>query len=573
MREGQSLANREKRIHRETQKEPDGFYHPETEEEIICLVKKAHDEGLQIRCRGAAHSVAWSIYTDPGKGEPPISNKISCEKPPDSPNINIMLDRFRKLEWEDEQNGIVVADAGIHLGVDPNDPTSTLENGLLYQAFEKGWALGDTGGISHQTVGGFLMTGSAGGTLTHSLEENLLAFRVIDGTGDAKWIDTKDEAFYGVALSMGLLGIITQVRLQLTRNYHVYGQELTALDNKKDCPIDMFGPGSDGKPSLAEFLEKTPYCRILWWPQQKVERVVIWQAVRGKAIPILDPIPYKEFGDEPFSVQLQQMAAAIILTIPGNKGFFKTWSKLRRSFKRFKKNLGRLWRRKMGSFFARILAVLVMFLLEVVSFLPVLFLSLCKACYRRLFPLLISIFQPLTKKGKSKLFMDYMWRSLPMDNAADDLLLGMGFSELWIPISRTEEVMKLLKDYFDEHGFDGTGYSFFELYAYPKSTFWISPSYQEDRLRIDLIWPINNEDDPDIKHGFYSQFWELLREHDIPFRLHWGKYIPGYDFKHWVGYYRSQYPKWDDFMKLREKRDPKNIFLTEYWKLRLFGEE
>ncbi len=60
---------------------------------------------------------------------------------------------------------------------------------------------------------------------------------------------------------------------------------------------------------------------------------------------------------------------------------------------------------------------------------------------------------------------------------------------------------------------------------------------------------------------------------DIPFRLHWGKYIPGYDFKDWAEYYRSQYPKWDDFMKLREQRDPKNIFLTNYWKLRLFGEE
>ncbi len=33
----------------EIKKSSDGFYHPETEEQIICLVKKAYEEGLQIR--------------------------------------------------------------------------------------------------------------------------------------------------------------------------------------------------------------------------------------------------------------------------------------------------------------------------------------------------------------------------------------------------------------------------------------------------------------------------------------------------------------------------------------------
>jgi D-arabinono-1,4-lactone oxidase len=88
-----------------------------------------------------------------------------------------------------------------------------------------------------------------------------------------------------------------------------------------------------------------------------------------------------------------------------------------------------------------------------------------------------------------------------------------------------------------------------------------------------LIWYINNEDDPAIKGGYYTQFWELLRENDIPFRLHWGKYLPEYDYKGWVDYFKSQYPKWDDFLNLREARDPKNIFLTKYWKRHLYGVE
>ena len=77
----------------EVKKVLDGFYHPETEEQIICLVKKAYDEGLQIRVRGATHSIAHAIYTDPGAGDKPIPNKISVEEPPEGPNINIMLDK------------------------------------------------------------------------------------------------------------------------------------------------------------------------------------------------------------------------------------------------------------------------------------------------------------------------------------------------------------------------------------------------------------------------------------------------------------------------------------------------
>src|SRR5512143_1836746 len=95
----------------EIKKAPDGFYHPENEEQIICLVKKAYTEGLQIRVRGSAHSIAWAIYTDPGPGEKPIPNKVQQETPPESPNINVILDRYTNLVWEDEKKGVVVADA------------------------------------------------------------------------------------------------------------------------------------------------------------------------------------------------------------------------------------------------------------------------------------------------------------------------------------------------------------------------------------------------------------------------------------------------------------------------------
>ena len=172
----------------EIKKATDGFFHPETEEQIICLVKKAYEEGLQIRVRGSAHSIAWAIYTDHGIDAKALPNKVSQEEPPEGPNINIMLDKYISLVWEDEENGVAVADAGIHLGIDPNDPTdsSSLENGLLFQAFKKGFGLSDLGGITQQTVSGFLMTGSAGGSLMYDLAENIMGFRITDGKGDCK---------------------------------------------------------------------------------------------------------------------------------------------------------------------------------------------------------------------------------------------------------------------------------------------------------------------------------------------------------------------------------------------------
>lgn len=565
-----------------TKKEDDGFYHPPNEKEIACLVKKAYDEGLQVRCRGAAHSVAWSIYTDPGEGDKPIPNKVSQEDPPEGPNINIMLDKFTGLVWEDPENGIVVADAGIHLGKDPRDPTgaSTLENGLLYQAFKKGFGLNDLGGITHQTVSGFLMTGSAGGSLKYDLSENIIGFKIIDGMGNiSDWINKGDPIFNAVSLSLGLLGIITKVKLKLRKTYNITGQEVITLTEKDKCPIDLFGPGDDGKPSMRKFLEQTPYTRLLWWPQKKVNRVGIWQAERGPepTPPDFKPVPYEEF-EENFGGQLEQLVGAVFFTLLGNKGFFKTLGKLGKDFRQFKTNIKQIWQKKMGKFLAWLFSIISTGILGLIIFFVVLFFSIFKPLLLWLYPSIVGIFQPLTKEGKEKTFQDYYWRSLPMDNTADDILIGTEFTEIFIPLQYTERAMQLLNELYVKEGYSATSFYSTELYAGHKSKSWMNPAYEEGEysngtFRIDIFWYINNEGNPAGRDGYFKQFWDLFMNNKIPFRLHWGKFIPDYDYKEWANYYKSQFPRWDDFLDLRKERDPKNIFLTKYWKLRLLGEK
>jgi len=550
----------------------DGYYHPTNEEEIIALVQKATNESLEIRCRGAAHSMSRAIYTDPGEGYPPLPNEVSEQKPPQGLNLNIMFDQYYKLTWLDETSGIVEVEAGIHLGYDPEDPTgtSTLENSLLYQAFEKGFTLSDLGGITHQTVSGFLMTGSSGGSLWYSIDENLLGLSIIDGNGTLEYFDKDNENFGAVVLSLGLLGIVSKVRLQLTPNFYIYGQQITYPTDPGSCPIDLLGDGTAGKPGLESFLQQTPYSRLLWWPQKKVERMVIWEASRGAALPVFDPAPYEEFADKTFFTNLEQLGASMLFTMLGNSKFLIVWKKLRPSFAEFKNLTIQAWG---GGFFAWLFANIITFILKVFGFVLTFFFMTFTGLLHAIYPVVVDILQPLTKKGKGQLFMDYTYSSLPMDNNANDVMMGTEFTEIWIPLSETARAMRLLDKMFTEGKFAATGYYSTELYAGKKSNYWLSPSYDRDVFRIDFFWFSTNEGNPAAKDGFFSQYWEALRNANIPFRLHWAKFLPEYDYETWAAYLKAQYPRWDDFMLLREKRDPKNIFLTDYWSLHLFGKK
>ena len=185
------------------------------------------------------------------------------------------------------------------------------------------------------------------------------------------------------------------------------------------------------------------------------------------------------------------------------------------------------------------------------------------------------------EKGPQR-FTDYGWSGLPMDNSANDELLTTEFTEPWIPLGRTEEVMQLLNRYFtepedDHEALRRTGTYAWELYSAMPTPAWMSAAhtsgddeYKDGVFRVDPYWFADNADDP--TRTLYARFWKLLRDNDIPFRLHWGKFQPPvepYD-RTWVDFFRAQYPRWDDFLRLRAERDPNNIFLTDYWRDR-FG--
>ncbi|OJH42504.1 D-arabinono-1,4-lactone oxidase [Cystobacter ferrugineus] len=591
----------------------DGFYHPLNEQQIIAIIQEARARGQQVRVRGSGHSVAAAVYTSNfQKGMARSSG------------FNLMLDQMRAVTFHEEtateDSMLVTAEAGCNLGQDPHDPsaTSTWANSLFAQINDKGWAFPDTGGIIHQTVAGFISTGSAGGSLTDSVGDAIHAIRFIDGTGQVRYAsrETNPELFRAAGVSLGLLGIITAVTFRCVRRFAIQGTEVTT--SVQDCAIDLFGPGGNGKPSLQQFLEQTEYARLLWWPQQGVEKMVVWQGKRIPYDPNMKVEPYVEIGrrfdNDPLLTLLTQVlgqaAGSAFYTLVG------TWPQwvhalmgnreIRLAFQDFcKKEVGKSTR-LLQHLFDRptLLAHAITHVPEVAEHssdngTPGGPLSVTlPADPSKLLELVGSLLAWLGKlydegeklfgneldkllgelseaficwiidkfvQDGTQTFQDYWYATLPMDNQISDVRMPTEFTELWVPLSRTQEVMQVLRKHYEEGGMAATGTYSCEIYSAKQSEYWLSPSYGEPVVRIDIFWFAYNLKDPSL--SYYPQFWKLLAPYD--FRPHWAKYLPDADSATGVGYLRALYPKWQEFMQLREQMDPGQLFVTDYWRWHL----
>ncbi len=142
------------------EKDEFNYYHPTSEQEIINLVNYARENKYQVRVRGSGHSMPKAIFTNECNKDH-IDVRASA---PDGNNVNIKLDKYTSILSRNGNH--VTVQAGIHLGHDPYDPLSTLENSLLYQLHHTyELAINDLGGTTHQTVAGFLSTGLSGSSI------------------------------------------------------------------------------------------------------------------------------------------------------------------------------------------------------------------------------------------------------------------------------------------------------------------------------------------------------------------------------------------------------------------------
>ncbi len=514
------------------------YYLPASITDVQQLINIARRRKAQIRVRGSNHSVPRSIYPD-------------SNTPENEDNIFVMLSKMNSVTINKTSKTVTV-EAGCHLGYDPYDPTgiSTWENSLFAQLDEAGFAIPDMGGIIHQTVGGFLSTGSAGGSTKYSFSDSLvsLTFFPADKNDPQPIIANKDglntDIFYAAGVSMGLLGIIVSATFSLVEKFVIDGTE--TITSFEECAIDMSGKAVSSKTSLKDFLTTKDYSRLLWYPQPKVSRVTVWEASKIAVPDPFKPNPYRELQPILGSETFPEVIANYVYSGIGQ------------------------WPKWLGD----IVGTNNEFYQNITGFVS-------KNFYNAIFPELLPFFVTEDKcnkdhPGQPQAFQDYWYSSLPMDNNISDKLFPVEFTELWIPFSETDEkdtiaeVLVALNDLFttmyqnDEGPLPGGAFCV-ELYAAKKSNFWMSPSYKTDVFRVDVFWFKNNIGSPAA--NYYPMFWKALEKFN--FRCHWGKYMPDASSNQGTAYIKKQYPKWDDFMALRKQLDPLQVFVNTYWRQQL----
>jgi FAD/FMN-containing dehydrogenase len=599
----------------------DGCYHPTTEEELASLIRHASEVGAQLRVMGSTHSVWRAIVTDRFDGPSTPAEEL-C----------VVLDRYNavfaaQVDPHDPDARLVEVQAGCHIGASPARPVqermierphdshvreaSPWHDGSWERSLtailhhRDGLALPDLGGISHQTIAGYLSTGSAGGTVKWSLHDAIVRMRVIDAFGRVVELDrdgAEAEWFRAAGVGMGLCGVISTITLRCMAAYDIVGRE-TISDTRRAADFDFYGDrGDPSLPSLERFLLDTDYARLMWWPQRKFDRMVVWQASRVPFDPARRLRPYRQVG--PFPVA-SQAAASIIYTVLGNFGSperaIDAVTAMRqarrdadwRGAARWRKHV---WTRpadpshvagtRSDRHSSIALGAAWLFIIQWIvaagdgALATLLRLRLLGGLMRRVrawVPHYIhSILGPFVSTGPGgapniQEFSDRGFMGLPLDNQMDDVLMPTWFTEMWVPFTpgdgRVQETIARLRRLFDADGtaegaYAATGAFAFELYVAKRDeTFFLSPASGSHAFRVDVFWFGHNAGNPVT--DFYPQFWHALEP--LGFRLHWGKFLMPPDPAR-ANRLTAPYEHWQRWLAVRDRVDPNGVFLTRYWR-------
>lgn len=599
----------------------DGCYHPATEAELAALVAHAGRTGTRLRVMGSTHSVWRAIVTDGFNG---------AATPPDE--FCVVLDRYTtvfpsEIDPANPESRLVEVQAGCHIGMSPTRPVQARvierpdessvrdaspwhdgrwENSLTAILHHRdGLALPDLGGISHQTVAGYISTGSSGGTVKWSTHDAIARLRVIDASGAIVELtpDGDDpDWFRAAAIGLGLCGVISTITFRCVPAYDLIGRE-TISDVRQSPAMDFYGDRPEsGLPSLERFVIETDYARLMWWPQRNFDRLVVWQASRAPYLPERRLRPYREIAHFPVA---SQVAASIVYTILGNLDdpdrALAQVVRLRRARRDVDwSGVGRaikgLFSRPsdpahgehgtgdrhnaitLGAAWLPIVQLLVTAGDEMLS--SVITRRLFRRAIARLramvpkhLPTLLDPFVSAGKNGAPAIqeFCDRGFMALPLDNEMDDLLMPTWFTEMWVPFTpgdgRLQDTIARLRRCFDADGtpegaYAATGAFAFELYvAKADERFFLSAASGSHVFRVDVFWFAHNQGNP--VRDFFPRFWNALEP--LGYRWHWGKFLPAPD-PATPDRITSRYPDWPRWKAVRDRVDPRGLFLTPYWR-------
>ena len=160
---------------------PKHFYRPESEEEILEIIREASDAGETVRTFGAGHSWAPLVVTD---------------------DTLINLDRLDRIVSVDAEQQRVTVQAGIRIKE-------------LNRILPKhGLAMKNLGSIGEQSIAGAISTATHGtGLKLGALHTQVVGMELLTGSGRRLTMAAR--------VSLGALGVITQVTIQCVSYYNL----------------------------------------------------------------------------------------------------------------------------------------------------------------------------------------------------------------------------------------------------------------------------------------------------------------------------------------------------------------
>ena len=165
------------------------------------------------------------------------------------------LDHFNRILSVDEEKSIVVMEAGIRL------------HELGSELRKHGLAMPNIGSIDNQAIAGALGTATHGSSTRHGLlSQSVLGLKIMlaDGRIVSCSADENKELFRAALVSLGALGILTEVTYQAVPAFDIeWQQSLQSLD-------EIISEWSKELWTTAEFT------RVWWMPYMK--KAVVWRA-------------------------------------------------------------------------------------------------------------------------------------------------------------------------------------------------------------------------------------------------------------------------------------------------------
>ncbi len=168
---------------------PKDIVYPESEAEIVDLVKICNENETPIKVVGKAHSY----------------NDIFCAR---EDGVIVSLKKFNAVEHVDTQKQTVTVQAGIDI------PT------LIKKLKPYNLSLRNLGTNIFDNIAGACSTGYHGSGMAFGIfVSDILSMEIITPQGEKKVIHREDEAFAVYAVGLGMLGIIVRVTLQCEAAY------------------------------------------------------------------------------------------------------------------------------------------------------------------------------------------------------------------------------------------------------------------------------------------------------------------------------------------------------------------